>query len=143
MQNMSSAIPDWHNQAACSTYDWYLWELLDEESPLTASMTKAEMWSFNDRNHELAVSICLECPVMVQCAKAASKEDFKWTVRGGEKPFISIGNKGDRSAPKCNHRRNISDPRARTSGYKVACEDCARAADKKFPRELASKAGSR
>lgn len=130
MRSMSSAVPSWHEEAACSTYDWYLFELIDYDNSIAAGLSFAQLWSFNQRNHELGRSICETCPVKATCLKEAGHEDTRWTMRGGEGPRATIGQTGDRRVPRCTHRKNVILKSGSMSvENRPACDECAKSAD--------------
>lgn len=139
MRGMSSAIPSWHEGAACSMYSWYLFELVDYDNTIAKGATFAQLWNFNQRNHELGRSICETCPVKKTCLKQATNEDLRWTMRGGEGPKATIGQTGDRRVPRCEHRKyDPKQSRAVRMADLPACDHCARSADKLILPRLAS-----
>lgn len=130
MSGMSSAVPSWHEEAACSMHSWYLFELVDYDNSIAKGLTFAQLWNFNQRNHELGRSICETCPVKATCAEKASNEDLRWTMRGGEGPKSTIGQTGDRRVPRCKHRK--FDPKQSVAVRLAdlpACDQCAKQAD--------------
>lgn len=139
MRGMSSAVPSWHEEAACSTHSWYLFELVDYDNTIAEGASFAQLWNFNQRNHELGRSICATCPVKATCLAKAGHEDTRWTMRGGEGPKATIGQTGDRRTPRCEHRKY--DPKASVAVKLAdlpACDHCARSADKLILPRLAS-----
>lgn len=57
---------------------WYEYD--PEEYPLK----DASEWK-SDLEH--AISVCVGCPIMLQCGESATLEERTWTVRGGLKPL--------------------------------------------------------
>lgn len=131
MTSMSSAVPSWHAEAACSMYSWYLFELVDYDNSIAKGLTFAQLWSFNQRNHELGRSICDTCPVRARCLKEATNEDLRWTMRGGEGPKSTIGQTGDSRVPRCAHRKfeEKKSPMNKSMADLPACDHCAKQAD--------------
>lgn len=129
---MAENAADWMKQAACTAHDWVLFEVLEADTPLAFGVKPAQLWSFNQRNHEVGRDICLDCPVMVTCGKKATQQDKRWTVRGGEGPLTSCIKNGSNAPPRCRHRK--LDPRINWTSMKQqdkpACERCAEEADK-------------
>ena len=77
---------EWEERANCKGKAFELFEYQEKDSPLTKDMSFKDRVAFNYQNFELAGEICIECPVMFECAKYASEQDKYWTVRGGEPP---------------------------------------------------------
>ncbi len=102
-------------------------------------MKPAQLWSYNQRNHQVARDICLDCPVFVECRKDATNEDLRWTVRGGEGPEVASVRTSGRKPPSCKHR--VLDPRTNWTIMKQVdmspCETCAQEADKILARRVA------
>ena len=134
----------WRAKALCASFDWRLFQVVEPGSPSTYGMRASQIWSYNQRNHQIARDICMDCPVFVECRESATHEDLRWTVRGGEGPEAPSVRTMGRKPPECNHRK--LDPRTNWTSMKQAdlppCEECAAAADKIRARGVAIPSGT-
>lgn len=78
-----------------------------------------------------AVLICRSCPVIEQCGKTATREDFAWTVRAGEMPTsVSPRNVGRPTKGKTNDltclRGHVGEVRINEFGQRKGCRTCDR-----------------
>lgn len=133
MEQMSYDRPDdWADDANCKGKAYELFEYQEKDSPLAAGMNFQERMELNATNFELAAEICIECPVFFQCKEAASPDERRWTVRGGEVPTrftyeknqaLATYNKGTGATRKC-QRGHVVEGGGR-------CKVCKREAMKK------------
>lgn len=92
-----------------------------------------------------AVLICQSCPVVEQCGKSATYEDFSWTVRAGRMPTsVSPRNIGRPVKGKTNSltcpKGHVGEVRINEFGQRKGCRGCDRerkqAKHAPKPREL-------
>lgn len=80
----------WQDDAACAFVPAELFEVLDEEHPMTEDMDRTERNDFMMKNFEYAATVCARCPVLDQCEESATTADHRYTFRAGKMPS-SVG----------------------------------------------------
>lgn len=134
----------WRDRALCATFDWTLFQVIELDSPIAYGLTPAQVWSYNQRNHEIARDICMDCPVMVACREAATGQDLDWTVRGGEGPELPSVKTIAKRPPKCKHRKLTPGTKWKDMQQSdlPACEICAGEADRIIRLGVAAEAAT-